>query len=53
MKKAEGLHGKHVEAGAAIDEGLGDGYATDGGRAKHREHARTDGGGRVIPRVED
>ena len=52
MKKAKGFHGEQVVAGAAVDEGLGDGHDANGGRAKHREHARADGGDRVILRVE-
>ena len=52
MKQAEGFYGEQVEAGTTVDEGLGDSYAADGGRAQHWEHARADGGGGVIPRVE-
>ena len=31
MKKAEGFYGEQVEAGTAVDEGLGDGNVADGG----------------------
>ena len=48
VKKAEGLHGEKVEAGAAIDEGLGDGHIADGGRAEHRKPARAGGGDGVV-----
>ena len=44
MEEAEGLHREHVEAGGAVDEALGDGHLADGGRAKHWERTRADGG---------
>ena len=52
VEEAEGLHREHVEAGPTVDEGLGDGYVADGGRAKHWEHARTNGVEGVVLRVE-
>ena len=45
------LHREDVEAGATIDERLGDGYMVDRGCAQHRERIRADGGGGMIPRV--
>ena len=48
MKKAEGFYGEQVEAGAAVDEGLGDGHIAYGGRAQHRKHARAGGGDEVV-----
>ena len=39
VKKAKIFHREHVEVGATVDEGLGDSYAADVGRAEHWEHA--------------
>ena len=52
MKKAEVLHGEHVEADAAVDEGLGNGHVANSGRAEHREHTRAGGGDGVVFRIE-
>ena len=52
MEEAEGLHREHIEAGATVDEGFGDGHPANGGRAEHRERARAGGVYGVVVRVE-
>ena len=48
VEKAEGFYGEQVEAGTAVDEGLGDGHVANGRGAEHWEHARVGGGAGMV-----